>query len=47
MNDLRAAAVQFQHQPGDKSANLEVVREYTAKAAAEEREARIALWRGG
>ena len=35
MNDLRAASVQFQHQPGDKSANLEVVYEYTAKAAAE------------
>ena len=35
MNDLRAAAVQFQHQSGNKSANLEVVREYTAKAAAE------------
>ena len=33
MNDLRAAAVQFQHQPGNKSANLEVVREYTTKAA--------------
>ena len=35
MNNLRAASVQFQHQPGDKSANLGVVREYTAKAAAE------------
>ena len=35
MNDLRAAAVQFQHQPGDKSANLKIVREYTAKAAAQ------------
>jgi len=35
MNDLRAASVQFQHQPGDKSANLKVVREHTAKAAAE------------
>ncbi len=35
MNDLRAASVQFQHQPGDKSANLEVVYEYNAKAAAE------------
>ena len=35
MNDLRAASVQFQHQPGDKSANLETVREYTAKAAGE------------
>ncbi|MDP7010533.1 MAG: nitrilase family protein [Verrucomicrobiota bacterium] len=35
MNDLRAAAVQFQHQPGDKLANLEVVREYTTKASAQ------------
>ena len=35
MNDLRAASVQFQHQPGDKSANLKTVREYTAKAAAQ------------
>ena len=35
MNDLRAAAVQFQHQPGDKSANMEIIREYTAKAATE------------
>jgi len=34
MNDLRAASVQFQHQPGDKSANMEVIRDYTAKAAA-------------
>jgi len=35
MNDLRAAAVQFQHQSGDKSSNLEIVREYIAKAAAQ------------
>jgi len=35
MNDLCAAAVQFQHQPGNKSANLKIVREYTAKAAAQ------------
>ena len=35
MNDLRAASVQFQHAPGDKAANLAIVRDYTARAAAE------------
>jgi predicted amidohydrolase len=35
MNDLRAASVQFQHSPGDKPANLALVREYTAQAAAQ------------
>ncbi len=35
MNDLRAATIQFQHQPGDKPANLKIVREYTAKASAQ------------
>jgi predicted amidohydrolase len=33
MNDLRAASVQFQHVPGDKAANLETVRRFTAEAA--------------
>jgi len=32
MNDLRAASVQFQHIPGDKSANLEIVRGLTSRA---------------
>ena len=32
---LRAAAVQFQHMPGDKQANLNVVREFVARAAAD------------
>ena len=35
MNDLRAASVQFQHAPGDKAANLAIVRDYTVRAAAE------------
>ena len=33
MKDLRAASVQFQHVPGDKAANLETVRRFTAEAA--------------
>jgi len=33
MNDLRAATVQFQHMPGDKTANLEVVGRLTIEAA--------------
>ena len=33
MKDTRAAAVQFTHRPGDKAANLETVRIFTAKAA--------------
>ena len=33
MKDLRAASVQFQHVPGDKAANLETVRHFTAEAA--------------
>jgi len=33
MKDLRAASVQFQHAPGDKAANLETVRRFTAEAA--------------
>ncbi len=32
MNDLRAATVQFQHMPGDKTANLEVVGRLTIEA---------------
>jgi len=30
---IRAAAVQFQHRPGDKPANLETIRRFTAEAA--------------
>ena len=33
MQNLRAAAVQFQHRPGDKAANLEIVRGFVAQAA--------------
>ena len=35
MNNLRAASVQFQHVPGNKEANLETIRSFTAKASAE------------
>ena len=35
MNNLRAAAVQFQHVPGDKEANLGTIRSFVAKASAE------------
>jgi len=35
VNDLRAASVQLQHIPGDKTANLETVTRLTAEAAAE------------
>lgn len=33
MQDLRAASVQFQHVPGDKDANLSVIRSFTRRAA--------------
>ena len=33
MKDLRAASVQFQHAPGDRPANVEIVRRFTAEAA--------------
>ncbi len=33
MTNLRAASVQFQHSPGDKAANFNVIRKFTAKAA--------------
>ncbi|MBW7996624.1 MAG: acyltransferase [Candidatus Glassbacteria bacterium] len=33
MKPLRAAAVQFEHAPGDKDANLDKIRRFTAKAA--------------
>ncbi|MHC5055511.1 MAG: nitrilase family protein [Planctomycetota bacterium] len=35
MEKVRVAAVQFQHAPGDKGANLATVREFAARAAAE------------
>lgn len=33
MKDIRAAAVQFNHKPGDKQANLETIRSFVAPAA--------------
>ncbi len=36
MNRIRAAAVQFQHQPGDKQANLDKIRSFVEKAAGAE-----------
>jgi predicted amidohydrolase len=36
MQDLRAAAVQFQHAPGDKAANLATIRAFVEKAAAQQ-----------
>ena len=33
MKSLRAAAVQFEHAPGDKQANLETIRQFVARAA--------------
>jgi predicted amidohydrolase len=35
MQDMRVATVQFQHVPGDKAANLEIVFDFVRKAAAE------------
>ncbi len=35
MRDLRAAAVQFQHAPGDKAANMEIIRAFVHDAAAQ------------
>jgi predicted amidohydrolase len=35
MRDLRVAAVQFEHAPGDKQANLERIRHFVAEAAAQ------------
>lgn len=35
MRNLRVAAVQFQHQPGDKSANLATIRRFVTEAAAQ------------
>ena len=34
MNPIRTAAVQFNHRPGDKGANLDIVRAFTQRAAA-------------
>jgi len=36
MQDIRAAAVQFQHAPGDKASNLGKVREFVKRAAGQE-----------
>jgi N-carbamoylputrescine amidase len=36
MNAIRAAAVQFNHRPGDKDANIETVKYFIAKAAAQQ-----------
>ncbi|SVB15797.1 uncharacterized protein METZ01_LOCUS168651, partial [marine metagenome] len=33
MKDTKVASVQFEHMPGDKRANLEKVRRFTAEAA--------------
>ena len=35
MRDIRAAAVQFQHAPGDKAANVEIIRAFVHDAAAQ------------
>jgi len=35
MRDIRAAAVQFQHAPGDKAANMEILRAFVHDAAAQ------------
>jgi predicted amidohydrolase len=35
MRDVRAAAVQFQHRPGDKPANLAIMRQFAERAAAD------------
>ncbi len=35
MRDIRAAAVQFQHAPGDKAANMEIIRAFVHDAAAQ------------
>jgi len=34
MNNIRAASVQFQHSPSNKPANLEKIRTFVARAAA-------------
>lgn len=36
MKDIRAAAVQFQHRPGDKSANLDRIQAFVEQAAAQQ-----------
>ena len=36
MENIRAAAVQFQHTPGDKTANLDVIRAFVEEAAAQQ-----------
>ena len=36
MENIRAAAVQFQHAPGDKAANMEILRAFVHDAAARE-----------
>ena len=33
MKDIKVASVQFEHAPGDKQANLDKVRRFTAEAA--------------
>jgi predicted amidohydrolase len=38
MNNLRAAAVQFQHAPGDKSANLATIESFARQAAEQQAE---------
>ena len=42
MNDLRAASVQFQHRPSDKTANIEKIRHFVARAADQQAEAATA-----
>ena len=34
MRDIRAAAVQFQHAPGDKTVNMEILRAFVEDAVA-------------
>ena len=36
MKDTKVASVQFEHAPGDKQANLDKVRRFTAEAAEQE-----------
>lgn len=36
MNNIRAASVQFQHLPNDKTANPEKIRAFVANAAAQQ-----------
>ena len=52
MNAIRAAAVQFNHRPGDKDANIETVNHFVKEAAAQQVDFHVARrkrgwWRRG